>query len=38
VKFKKISIPTARKINSNSRGEGDFRSTILLRKYDATLE
>ena len=38
VKFQKISIPTPRKVNGNSKGEGGFKSPIFERKYDNKME
>ena len=32
VQFQKISMPTPRKVNGNSKGEGDFKSPVFLTK------
>ena len=32
VKFQKMSMPTSRKVNANSKGEGGFKSSIFWNK------
>ena len=38
VQFQKISMPTPRKVNGNSKGEGGFRIQFFERKYDTNME
>ena len=38
VQFQKISIPTPRKINRNSKGEGVLKDQFFQGKYEAKIE